>query len=73
MAITAINVGTAANDGTGDTLREAFIKVNNNDNDLDSRVNAMFVGFNQVQVLTESEYAGITPDSNTLYVLKPDA
>ena len=30
MAVTSINVGTLANDGTGDDLREAFIKVNNN-------------------------------------------
>ena len=30
MAIETINVGNAANDGTGDDLRESFIKVNNN-------------------------------------------
>jgi len=30
MTIKAINVGNIANDGTGDDLREAFIKVNNN-------------------------------------------
>jgi hypothetical protein len=30
MTIQNINVGNAANDGTGDDLREAFIKVNNN-------------------------------------------
>ena len=28
MARTNINVGTAANDGTGDTLRDAFVAVN---------------------------------------------
>jgi hypothetical protein len=28
MARTVINVGTAANDGTGDTLRDAFVAVN---------------------------------------------
>jgi len=33
MAIETINVGTSANDGTGDTLRNAFIKCNNNFND----------------------------------------
>ena len=37
MAVTSINVGTLANDGTGDDLREAFIKVNNNFTDLDAR------------------------------------
>ena len=30
MAIQNINVGLAANDGTGDDLREAFIKINQN-------------------------------------------
>ena len=25
-----INVGTAANDGTGDLLRDAFVKINDN-------------------------------------------
>ena len=38
MAITRINVGTLANDGTGDDLRQAFVKVNNNFDELDLRV-----------------------------------
>ena len=29
MANSVINIGQLANDGTGDDLREAFIKVNN--------------------------------------------
>lgn len=37
MAIQTINIGTIANDGTGDDLREAFVKVNNNFTELDSR------------------------------------
>ena len=37
MAQTTINVGSNANDGTGDDLREAFIKVNQNFEDLDLR------------------------------------
>jgi hypothetical protein len=37
MAITRINVGTLANDGTGDDLRQAFVKVNNNFDDLEAR------------------------------------
>lgn len=36
----AINVGAAANDGTGDTLRNAFIKVN------DNFANITTIGFN---------------------------
>lgn len=37
MAIQTINIGTIANDGTGDDLREAFVKVNNNFQELDTR------------------------------------
>ena len=37
MPLQTINVGLVANDGTGDDLREAFIKVNENFDDLDLR------------------------------------
>lgn len=37
MAISLINVGQIANDGTGDDLREAFIKINQNFEELDLR------------------------------------
>jgi hypothetical protein len=37
MAIQLINLGNVANDGTGDDLREAFLKVNANFSDLDVR------------------------------------
>lgn len=37
MAIQLVNLGNTANDGTGDDLREAFVKVNNNFNELDLR------------------------------------
>ncbi len=37
MAIQTINIGTIANDGTGDDLREAFVKVNGNFLELDLR------------------------------------
>ena len=39
MAIQLINIGNVANDGTGDDLREAFVKVNANFEDLDLRDN----------------------------------
>lgn len=38
MTISRINVGNIANDGTGDDLRQAFVKVNNNFDELDQRV-----------------------------------
>ena len=34
MVQSTINIGTLANDGTGDDLREVLIKVNNNFNEL---------------------------------------
>lgn len=37
MAVELINIGSIANDGTGDDLREAFIKVNLNFEELDLR------------------------------------
>ena len=37
MAVQLINIGNVANDGTGDDLREAFIKVNQNFEELDLR------------------------------------
>lgn len=37
MAIQTINIGTIANDGTGDDLREAFVKVNNNFSELNNK------------------------------------
>ena len=40
MTIQTINVGSLANDGTGDDLREAFIKVNQNFAELDTRTEA---------------------------------
>lgn len=37
MAVQLIKIGNTANDGTGDDLREAFVKVNSNFNELDLR------------------------------------
>ena len=38
MAIQYVNTGIIANDGTGDDLREAFIKINDNFEELDLRI-----------------------------------
>lgn len=46
MAIDYINVGAVANDGTGDDLRDAFIKVNDNFNLLYSTTAAAVEGTN---------------------------
>lgn len=41
MSQVPVSIGGSSNDGTGDTLRAAFAKVNANDVDLDSRINAL--------------------------------
>ena len=46
MAIQRVNIGTIANDGTGDDLREAFVKVNNNFTELDIRQSEKTPGAN---------------------------
>lgn len=63
MAITSINVGNIANDGTGDDLREAFIKVNNNFAEVDSRLTTLPVS-GQNLGSGEGLYAGV--NDNTL-------
>ena len=37
MAVQLINIGNIANDGTGDDLREAMIKINSNFEEIDLR------------------------------------
>lgn len=46
MAIQTINIGNIANDGTGDDLREAFVKVNDNFEELDTRISPALGGEN---------------------------
>ena len=62
MAIDLVNIGLAANDGTGDDLREAMIKINNNFTQLDLRANQ--VGLNLGSAGAEVYK---TADQNTLY------
>lgn len=57
MAIQTINVGNIANDGTGDDLREAFIKVNDNFTDVNSRINNATVGVENIGITGEGVYA----------------
>jgi len=46
MAIELVNIGRIANDGTGDDLREAFIKINRSLEDLDLRIDDKTEGVN---------------------------
>lgn len=58
MAIQYINVGNIANDGTGDDLREAFIKINDNFEDLDLRA-VSDIPIENVGSLGQGVYAGV--------------
>jgi len=64
MAIEKINVGDIPNDGTGDDLRVAFVKVNNSLEDLDTRISSASVEVETIGSVGESVYAG--RDNNTL-------
>ncbi len=46
MAVQLVNIGRIANDGTGDDLREAFIKINQSLEDLDLRIDDKTEGLN---------------------------
>jgi len=68
MAIQTINVGNIANDGTGDDLREAFIKVNDNFTDLNSRIQQIPLTASNIGTTGEGVYADTV--NNTLQFKK---
>lgn len=65
MAIEYINTGTIANDGTGDALREAMIKINNNFEELDLRIVEETI-IENVGTVGEGIYAGKTDGTDGL-------
>lgn len=58
MAIEYINVGNIANDGTGDDLREAMIKINNNFEELDLKA-VQDIPIENIGSLGQGVYAGV--------------
>ena len=72
MAKQTINIGTTANDGTGDPLRTAFDKVNDNTTELyngsgvidqrDSSILKLWTG-------SQAQYDALTPASDTVYFI----
>lgn len=52
MAIQTVNLGTAANDGTGDTLRSGGDKINDNFAELDTRLSAAEIQTSQITALS---------------------
>ncbi len=63
MALQSINIGPIANDGTGDNLRVAFEKVNQNFTELDSR----FTFTNSVENLGSGAGVFHNKENNILY------
>ena len=67
MNITQVNVGTTANDGTGDNLRAAFVKINSNFTEAASAI----VGY---QYSTPIAGATVTTNNGVAYlILEPAA
>lgn len=58
MAIQTINVGNIPNDGTGDDLREAFVKVNANFSELNTNVTNITVDAENLGVTGQGVFAG---------------
>ena len=58
MTIESINVGNLANDGTGDDLREAFIKVNDNFTELSNSITSLPIQGENLGVSGEGIFAG---------------
>jgi len=71
MAKQTINVGTTANDGTGDTLRDSFIKVNDNFTEVYNLANPSIVASSYVDgtavtgTLTETLSQSLLIPANT--------
>lgn len=62
MAIQTINVGSSANSGGGDALRDAMIKINENFTELNTKVLALEDG----QVVTDIQGSVFADDSTLL-------
>ncbi|KTS10241.1 hypothetical protein SB2_06715 [Methylobacterium radiotolerans] len=62
MTQTPVNVGASPNDRTGDDFRDAFIKLNNNDADLDGRVTLL----SRLLSNTNPSYATVTISGYTI-------
>ena len=76
MGKQTIGIGTTANDGTGDAIRTAFDKVNENFTEIYTGL-APSSGTIDVRTTTElfywsgsqAQYDALTPDANTIYFI----
>ena len=69
MAKQTINVGTASDDGTGDTLRAAFVKVNTNFTELYNEIGGEDGVLSSLK-LTSNKI--ITDETNANIILDPN-
>jgi hypothetical protein len=67
MALTKIGIGTAPNDGTGDSPRVAGAKINTAFDQIDENTDAL--GGYSLWAGTQAEYDALTPDADTLYFI----
>ena len=88
MAIQSINIGNIANDGTGDDLRAAMVKINNNFTELDQRIIVQADGENlglgtgvfyvkegnylQFRTLVAGDNVSLTATANEITINAPD-
>jgi len=59
----SVNVGTSANDGTGDDLRDAFIKINGNFSNLST------VGFSAANISVTNEIDTVTANISSKLIV----
>lgn len=62
MAIQTINVGSSANSGGGDALRDAMIKINNNFAEINTKISSLEDG----QIVTDIQGSVFADDSTLL-------
>lgn len=72
MAKQTVNIGTTANDGTGDQLRDAFDKLNDNFNDIYAAGRARLTAPGTSVGATGDEAGMIAFNGNYLYICTLD-
>jgi hypothetical protein len=76
MTITNINIGTIANDGTGDPLRQAFDKINDNFSELYARGAAgsnFDLSDNDIEAINSNGGINLIPNGTGKVVVEDDS
>tara|TARA_R110000796_G_scaffold228691_2_gene345915 strand:+ start:162 stop:383 length:222 start_codon:yes stop_codon:yes gene_type:complete len=72
MAQQIIGIGTTANDGTGDPLRNGFNKTNDNFTELyggDGVINQRDSSILKLWTGSQAQYDALTPEADTVYFI----